>query len=249
MSSPVENTHEVQVDSNRLGAFVGRSGYFIKTKVVFPSKVEFLKNHGVDADEDGNYDKEEWTKLKVHCHVDHTDGDVKITLKCSDQELHDIALDHVVKYVEHFNKPKEEVSPKGKAKANGKAKGKGSDKHKSEFRKYFFKVLVSDNYIGRLIGVEGSNVTEFAEQLQSNLGLQRRPYIKIMSEGSERIETINVQDVDVGKIWIGVQFTGPKSFSDVKKAVKTFVFDTLAEESYEEGEEVEEDGEESDGGW
>lgn len=239
----VENTHTVQVDTNRLGTFVGKSGYFIKTRVVFPSKAEYLKRKDVNPDEDGNYDAEKWSELKVHCHVDTVDDKVQVTLKCSDQDLHDIALENVMKYVEQFNAPRPE-------KTHRASKSNGQSKAKTEFRKYFFKVLVSDDYIGRLIGVEGSNVTEFAEQLRNDLDLQKRPYVKIMSQGSDKVETINVPDVDSGQIWISVQFTGPKSFSPIKKAVKSFVVDTLVDQSSDDGEEASGwTSTEADGGW
>jgi hypothetical protein len=241
----IESTHTVQVDTNRLGTFVGKSGYFIKTRVVFPSKAEYLKRNDVNPDEDGNYDAEKWSELKVHCHVDTVDDKVQVTLKCSDQDLHDIALENVMKYVERFNAPKPERRP-------GTSKPNGQSKARAEFRKYFFKVLVCDDYIGRLIGVEGSNVTEFAEQLQNDLDLQKRPYVKIMSQGSDKVETINVPDVDLGQIWISVQFTGPKSFSPIKKAVKSFVVDTLVDQSSDNDDGEETSGwtnAEAEGGW
>jgi hypothetical protein len=248
MASVVKESfaHTVNVDANRIGTFVGKSGYFIKTRVVFPSKAEYLKRKDVNPDAEGNYDAEKWSELKVHCHVDTLDGKVQVTLKCSDKELHDIALEHVMKYVEQFNAPKPEKTPKT-------SKSKGQQKTKNEFRKYFFKVLVSEDYIGRLIGIEGSNVTEFAEQLQNDLDLQRRPYVKIMSQGSDKVETINIPDVESGQIWISVQLSGPKSFSPIKKAVKSFVIDTLVDQS-DNGDDEEASGwggdnQEAEGGW
>tara|TARA_B110000858_G_scaffold198298_1_gene263824 strand:+ start:310 stop:1098 length:789 start_codon:yes stop_codon:yes gene_type:complete len=235
-SESIVREHKIEIDENRIGAFVGRSGYFVKTKVVFPSRSAYMLDIGEVKNEDGEFPKENWEQVRIHCHVDKGDDGVIVTLKCMNEALHDVAHQHLLKYVEEFNMPKESKGV-SKPRITGKARPNSNKNvtNKSSgvgFRKYVYKVLISDEYIGRLIGVEGSNVSEFSEFLKQSLDIpekSRRPYVRIMTEGSDRANSINIDGVDTGEIWISVQYNGIKSFSNVKQYVSKFVSDTLVD--------------------
>jgi len=208
--SNVKYTCPADIPRDKIGLFVGNKGYFIKTKIILPSKKVYLKSKFNGSNVPKNEYDEAWGECKINCNILSNEADeVTVTIESPSEECNKIVISNVLKYISEFNKPKEATT--------------------TMKNNYKFKLLIGDHYIGKLIGIEGSKITELSDELKTVLKIDRRPYIKFSDNGSDNVSTLEFGDsIDEGEVWLAVSYVGDKSFIKVKACVINFINTTLS---------------------
>lgn len=236
------------------GIFVGKKGFNIstisgKTKHVFKSHENAKFVEGKD---DLGY-----VKLHVFPYGDNYFMHWNSVDGCDDMDLFNELLLKEVEFCENkiANPPENKVK---------KEKPKKVEKVTTKKQFYEFYVPVSSRFIGKVIGVEGSNIHSLRESLKKALSLDKNPRISVKDSGREKNEsfTLECKNEDcldsVGGLWIVVQYFGNKGYREVKEETQKFVnktFKDYEEETFDSAvssdEEVDEsDNEEQEGnGW
>ena len=230
MSGKAEIVSTLEIKSDQIGLFVGTKGCFVKGKIIIPSKKSYLKiilENKVTRDD---YDKA-WKACGINCNISTgEDGVVNVNIKSPSEECNKIVLKKVQEYASEFNKQK----PAGAPNKNT----------------YNFKLLIDSNYVGRLIGVEGSKITELSQSIKTTLNLERNPYIRFYDDGTDNVETLSFKpEITSGKVWLSISYGGEKAFLKVKSSLIEFINDTLSDD---QGHESDDGGFEDDelvGGW
>jgi hypothetical protein len=230
MSDTVEVSITLDIKSNQIGLFVGKNGYFIKNKIIIPSKRTYLKNTLKKSVPKEDYDKA-WGACNINCKISAgSDGVVSMNIKSPTEECNKIALTNVHAYASTFNKNKPQF-----------------DSNKVT---YNFKLLIDPDYVGKLIGIEGSKITELSQEIKSVIKLERNPYIRFFDEGNDKVETLSFpSEINSGEVWLSISYVGEKSFVKVKSLLIEFINTSLLDK--QENISDEEDGGEGelDGGW
>jgi hypothetical protein len=230
MSGKVEIVINIDIKSDQIGLFVGSKGYFMKTKIIIPSKKAYLKSILPSSISREEHEKS-WKECGINCKISTGDDDtVSVKIHSPTEECNKIVLSKVQEYVSEFNKKKPEAGPNK--------------------NNYNFKLLIDPNYVGKLIGIEGSKISELSQELKSTLNLDRRPYIKFLDSGHDNVETLTFKpEIDPGEVWLSITYVGEKSFVKVKSALIKFINTTLSDDQVSVSDD---DGFEADamvGGW
>jgi hypothetical protein len=227
------NKHEMEIKIalDCVGLFVGKGGCSLKDNIIIPTKKDYVKT----LYKEEMTDEEKtllWKGIKVNCHVTRGDKKVNVVLSYPQAECLEIMKKHLSTYVEKFNQQK--ITP-GKKKIS-----------------YTFKLQIDNGYIGKLIGVEGSRISELSDEIKSSLKLEKPPYIRFNDSGSEHVETLSFKGLETGEVWIFVSFYGEKSFKIIKSLIESFIKNTLCEDEDDldtEEEQTPETTETFDGDW
>jgi len=223
--STVTEIVSVSVLNKKISAFVGKGGFHIKKYLVIPTKKEYLE---VDDVKTSDVPDEKWTSCKVYCSVSLVDEEISIKCVVPDDKCMQILKTNINKYVEIYN-------DKFKQKSKNKNKKDGVGK-----RTYTFNLKIHPRYIGKLVGVEGSNINEFKNDLKKSLDINKYPFVKLSdTHNSDSSPTLSFDDLDSGDLFITVSFFGCKSFVNVKNMVQSYVHN-LFQEQDEHDDELEE---------
>jgi len=208
MSGNVEISINLGINSNQVGLFVGKGGYFIKNKIILPSKRAYLKINQNTSVSKEDYDKA-WVACRIICNISNgDDGVVVMNIQSPDDTCNKIVIKNVEAYVATLNK-----------------KNSKSDTDKNT---YNFKLLIDPNYVGKLIGIEGSKITELSQEIKTVLKLDRKPYIRFFDDGNDKVETLSfASEINTGEVWLSISYGGDKSFVKVKSLLVKFITETL----------------------
>jgi len=238
--SSIAKEVNININVNEIGKFVGEKGKFIIKRLVVPTKKEYLD----EMKDDKERMDEAWKSCKIYCGVSSVDEQVKIKLQTPTQECMDILEKNVSKYVEFLNKPKKSSTSNKK------------NENVAEKRKYIYNLGISSHYIGKLIGIEGSNISELCDTVKSVLKLDKRPYIKFYDQGPDSAKRLEFNNIESGNCYINVNYFGVKSYKLVADEIYKYVNNILNDKVYHDSDDEEEtqDGEEetnaeSDGEW
>ena len=225
-----------------LGAFVGFKGNNIraisgKSKKIYmekypDAKLGYLRLHvsqegWVEGDTDTKYVS--WNQLEG----------------CSNIEEFNVIIGNELLFCENklngFTKAKGLTKSVSKSKKTN-AKAKPKPKTESDKVYYTFWCPVNPRFIGRMIGVEGSNVSLLKSAIKESCGIERLPSIYFNEEGRKvnndafKIKCKNTEfsDEETG-IWISVRFTGSKSYKKTYDACQEFVDSTFVEDDDDDG--------------
>jgi hypothetical protein len=231
MSDNAEIIVILDIKSDQIGLFVGKNGYFIKNKIILPSKRTYLKSTLKTSVSKEDYDKA-WMACKINCNISAgDDGVVSMNIQSPTEECNNVTLKNINAYVSTFNKNTTPQSMSNKV-------------------TYNFKLLINSDYVGKLIGIEGSKITELSQGIKSTLNLERNPYIRFFDNGNDKVETLSFKpEIDSGEVWLSISYGGDKSFVKVKSLLIEFINETLIDKQ-----EIVSDGEGSEedimgGGW
>ena len=230
MSGIVEITITLDIKSNQIGLFVGKNGYFIKNKIIIPSKRAYLKSNLKTSVPKEDYDKA-WSACNINCKISAgSDGVVSMNIKSPTEESNKLALMNVNAYVSTFNKKKPKIN--------------------SNKVTYNFRLLIDSDYVGKLIGIEGSKITELSQEIKSVLKLERNPYIRFFDDGNDKVETLSFpSDINTGEVWLSISYGGEKSFVKVKSLLIEFINGALLDKQENISDEEDSVADELGGGW
>ena len=208
MSEIVEITITLDIKSDQIGLFVGKNGYFIKNKLILPSKRSYLKSTMKKSAPKEEYDKA-WKSCGINCNISAgDDGVVSMNIKSPTEECNKIVIKNINEHMATFIKKKTQLV--------------------SNKNNYMFKLLIDPNYVGKLIGIEGSKITELSQGIKSELKLERNPYIRFFDEGNDKVEILSFEpEIDPGEVWLSISYMGEKSFIKVKSMLIEFINETL----------------------
>jgi len=203
---------EIDVPVDKIGSFIGKSGRFIKNHVVIETKKKLFDTSEKKDDESEEDRKIRWKQTHIFCHVFEENGVVKAKLEAKNATHMDTIKECLEAYVSLFREKQETAS-----------------KVVLGRQKYTFKVKVDSSVIGKIIGVEASNIKKLNEVLIEKLKLSKSPYIRIYKEGSENCPTLTVPDMTGTGIWLHISYYGTKQYVIVDDCVRGFLNDTFSE--------------------
>lgn len=234
-------------EDKSLGAFVGFKGNNIRA-ISGKSKKIYMEK----------YPDDKLGYLRLHVSQEGwVEGDVETKYVswnglegCSNIEEFNTILGNELLFCENKVNGITKSNPKAK-----KAKAKAKAKPKVHTGKVFYNFWcpVNTRFIGRMIGVEGSNVSTLKSTIKEVCGIERMPSIYFNEEGREvkndafKLKCNNAEFADEENgLWISVRFTGLKSYKKVYDACQEFVDSTFAEDDDDESEYGSMDGEADD---
>ena len=187
-------------------------------KVIIPSKQQFVQD---------NPDVK-WSDLNIRIHIEEIDGEVMAT-------WNDIENIDMVKFNVIIKSNLE------KAKSTNETKG---DDNKC---RYFFTVDLDPMNIGKMIGVEGSNINTLKESIKDGCKLDKMPFIKLNDTGYKSTTKLDVEvDEEGSGIWIKVEYFGDKNYKKIKEICEEFISEIF--QSSKKPSEVVDDESDNDGG-
>lgn len=217
------------------GYFVGNKGFNIST-ISGKSKNEYKKQH----------ENDELGFLKLH--VENVGEDYILSWNllegCSDVEKFNEFLLKEIEFCEN-----KIANPPQKTKKSTPVKSNPGKSRKEPNKQYYeFHVKVASRFIGKMIGVEGSNIKELKESINKKLNLERFPRVSVKDTGHAKSDSFTltcknkdcVNDTDEG-IWLVVQYIGNKGYKEVYSCCQRFVNQTMKNYEEEEEEDVEEE--------
>ena len=214
-------TEESSANNYNLGINAEQIKFYIRTlvkKVVIPSKKQFIEDHP-DV---------EWSNLNIRIHIEETDGKVMATWN----DVEDIDMD---KFNEIIKSNLEE------------AKSTNQIKVEDDKRRYFFTVNLDPKNIGKMIGVEGSNINTLKESIKDGCMLDKLPFIKLNDTGYKSTTKLDVEvDEEGSGIWIKIEYFGNKNYKKIKEICEEFITEIFQVESKADG--GNDDGGNDDGG-
>jgi len=166
-------------------------------KVITPSKQQFVQD---------NPDVK-WSDLNIRIHIEEIDGEVMATWN----DIENIDMDKFNEIIK---------SNLEKAKSTNETKG-GDNKCR-----YFFTVDLDPMNIGKMIGVEGSNINTLKESIKDGCKLDKMPFIKLNDTGYKSTTKLDVEvDEEGSGIWIKVEYFGDKNYKKIKEICEEFITD------------------------
>lgn len=238
-------------DDLRVGSFVGKGGTRIKT-IIGKSKSQYSKN----------YPDDNLSGFRMQVREENLDDCVNYYVfwsncdGCSSQEeLNNIILKEVL-ICEGLSNGTITLEKKPSKKVVKK-------KVVSNRQRYSFWIKVNSTNFGKLIGVEGSVISELKHLLKDSLSLDKYPSVRVMDSGRVLNEqyhltvsnTNYLPDSNDNGLWLSIQYTGPKSFKVIQNVSQSFINSVFNESStYEndkdsDSEEEDYDDTEAAGGW
>jgi len=209
-SDKITEIISIDVPSDQIGAFVGKSGCFIKYKIVIATK-----NLIFGEMEDSEEKKTLWKNTRIFCHIFHEDDQTKAKLEANSEEHINLIKKSLSDYELEFknkNSKKEKVNKIGK-------------------QKYTFKVMVDESCIGKIIGVEASNIRKLNDQIKERAKLEKIPYIRLYKEGSDNCPMLTIPNESGSGIWLHVSYYGEKQYQMIDDCVRNFLAETFTDKN------------------
>ena len=221
-----KETVSIKVDTDMIGLYLGKNASELKKHVIVPSKKEYFGK--CDPENKTEYD-EKWKQCKMVCIVKQNDDRVCVECTSDNSDSMNILKKYLKKYTYIFNK--------------------------KLYKTYCFDIHVSKNLVGKLIGVEGSNINLLKNMIKKECKYSKKLYIKFNDRVHSSNTPIHVDGVDdKGHVGLTISLYGPKYFSKVKSCLESYLVDILVsnddDESDEEADEeadVESDDDEIEG--
>jgi len=189
-------------------------------KVVVPSKKQYVQDNP----------EVKWSTLNIRIHIEEDDGVVMATWNNID------GID-MAKFNEIIKSNLE------KAKSTNETKG-GDNKCR-----YFFTVDLDPMNIGKMIGVEGSNINTLKESIKDGCKLDKMPFIKLNDTGYKSTTKLDVEVDDEGSgIWIKVEYFGDKNYKKIKEICEEFISEIFQLDK-KSSKVVNDDGSDDGNGW
>tara|TARA_B110001469_G_scaffold121772_1_gene131591 strand:+ start:500 stop:1249 length:750 start_codon:yes stop_codon:yes gene_type:complete len=248
--SSITKEVEISINVEEIGKFVGEKGKFIIKRLIVPTKKEYLD----EMKDDKEKMDEAWKSCKIYCGVSSEEEKVKIKLQAPTEDCMTILEKNVTKYVEFLNNPNKPNKPNKPNNPNKPNKPNKPKENVNEKRRYIYNLGISSHYIGKLIGMEGSNISELCDTIQSVIKLEKRPYIKFYDQGPESAKRLVFNNINSGNCFINVNYFGVKSYKQIEGEICKYVNKILndsevAPDSVSDTESKAVSGEESDGEW
>ncbi len=233
-TTKMTKTYEIQVLPQNIGAFIGPKGSNFK-KMISEMKKKIL-------DKRSEITPEEWESITILLKFEATEGDTTNALyRC--KKAHEPVLKEVLDTFVKLHKVENEKF----------------EKKKIAGKRLVYRIGSEHRFIGRMIGVGGSNVGQLKKDIST------LPMVESISKITidEQVKRYNGDFRNIGErgalehILMFITLKGTPDFEVVQKVVEDFVkkHTTDVEESdglgkiVEEDEEGKEDEEEFDGGW
>lgn len=208
-----QETVPIKVDTDMIGLYLGKNASELKKHVIVPSKKEYLGK--CDPKNKTEYD-EKWKQCKMVCIVKQNDDHVCVECTSDNSDSLNILKKYLKKYTYIFNK--------------------------KLYKKYCFDIHVSKHLVGKLIGVEGSNIKLLKTMIKNKCKYSKKLYIKFSDEIHSSFTPIHVDGVDdKGHVGLTISMYGPKYFSNVKSCLESYLVDILVSNDDVEETDVESD--------
>ena len=205
----------IDIPIEKIAQFVGKNGFFIKTKLVIKTKKMCLES----VQDTSLSPADLWKQFHIHCNVRKNEDSVVVELKTPDQMSLDCLLRNLNEYVIEFNEKK--------------------SKRPENLRIYSFHLHINPRFTGKLIGVEGSHIQTLANRIQIELSLEKPPFLRFIDKHHPKSTPIHFNDIDdKGDTYLLVKFVGEKSLLKIKQILETFVKETIVDPTKEELKEV-----------
>ena len=204
------------------------SGVFLKV----------LKHSEVSQDEKYQSLKDSFSddENAVYVYWETPEGcDVEKFNKCMNETVNE-SVDYINNY---------KSKPKSKPKSDGK-------KEKSGMNHYSFWFHKQDTFIGKLIGFEGSNISQLKEAILENCNTERvtiKVFKSNKSSGNTTFQLVSDMDSSSEILYIKVSYSGAKNFKVVKDLCQDYLSGLIDESLVQNEEGGYEDCEEDGGGW
>jgi predicted RNA-binding protein YlqC (UPF0109 family) len=204
------------------GIFVGKKGFNIST-------ISGKTKNAFKLHENAEFDETLGELGSVKLHVFSYDNKYYMLWNtvegCKNMDLFNELLLKEVEFCENkiANPPQKKVN---------KIKKQPSKKVTNKKQFYEFYIPVASRFIGKVIGVEGSNLHLLRENLKKVLSLDKNPRIRVNDSGRDKndsftLECKNKDCYDTNGIWIVVQYFGNKGYREVKEETQKFMNRTL----------------------
>ena len=194
-----KETVSIKVDKDMIGLYLGKNASELKKYVIVPSKKEYLGK--CDPENKTEYD-EKWKQCKMVCIVKQNDDRVCVECTSDNSDSMNILKKYLKKYTYIFNK--------------------------KLYKKYCFDIHISKHLVGKLIGVEGSNIKLLKTMIKNKCKYSKKLYIKFSDEIHSSFTPIHVDGVDdKGHVGLTISLYGPKYFSNVKSCLESYLVDIL----------------------
>tara|TARA_B110001469_G_C9543657_1_gene269886 strand:+ start:212 stop:922 length:711 start_codon:yes stop_codon:yes gene_type:complete len=201
---------DLDIPKDKIGLFVGKSGYNIKYKMVLPTKRICLG----ESDKSDDKAQEEWKEFKIYCNLKTDEDDqVFVEMNSPDEKSMKILESHIDVFVKEFKKNISKFVEK-------------KEKKRSQIN-YSFNLKISDGYVSKLIGVEGSSIRKLSEQIKTTLKFESYPYIKFVKDKPHNATDIIFKDLKRGDVGLIVSINGAKCFELIKTMIEDYVNDML----------------------
>jgi len=217
---PTENIHVIELDPKKIARFIGPGGNHLFHNVVIPSKKAYCKiSPGLDERD-----------FNIQIHIDKDESDCIIASWNNIDGIEMKTINPII--IEYLNKSSTLMS-------RDKPKKSGAKKSTS-FKEYVIKANIHPKHIGKLIGIECTNLDNLKDSLQKSLELTRQPFIKLHEDGPDKSchELKTKYDGGGPGVWVQIKFKhSDKVFKIVLGEVEKFL-----DEMFAEVEEDEKDG-------
>tara|TARA_Y100001935_G_C17276318_1_gene494878 strand:+ start:825 stop:1493 length:669 start_codon:yes stop_codon:yes gene_type:complete len=218
-SEKVKKTITLEVDPNNIGAFIGRNGDNFKKMISTMKKKIINKKTEITP--------EEWDSVTITLKFEKADTNINAIYEC-EKEHDDVVKDTLVSFVELHKKENIEF-----------------EKKRSEGIPIVYRIGAEHRFIGKMIGVSGSNVGKLKEDIAKLPSVEKVTRINI----EEQTKRYTGKFRNIGErgasehIMMFITLKGTPIFENVQAVVEDFIKEHTVDEK-KSGDE-----EDFDGGW